>query len=211
MGDRALCSGSTILCRLCYGPNEREGLMSPTETTENKFDLSTKLLGGSFVGLGIGLIGLFTGLSSGDKEPFLGWLWGCAFWLSIAIGMLMLIMIFRVFNSQWTPIVRRQLEHGLAAFPWLALCFAPLLLIRFSVVKIPAFFGRGSIPIASPMLLPIFRERKIPHRCRRCFTPEKVRLPQPLFFQFPVDPLLRNFLRIKPLAQKSFIHTRQRR
>ena len=103
--------------------------MSPTETTENKFDLSTKLLGGSFVGLGIGLIGLFTGLSSGDKEPFLGWLWGCAFWLSIAIGMLMLIMIFRVFNSQWTPVVRRQLEHGLAAFPWLALCFAPLLLI----------------------------------------------------------------------------------
>ena len=103
--------------------------MSPTETTENKFDLSTKLLGGSFVGLGIGLIGLFTGLNSGDKEPFLGWLWGCAFWLSIAIGMLMLIMIFRVFNSQWTPIVRRQLEHGLAAFPWLALCFAPLLLI----------------------------------------------------------------------------------
>ena len=103
--------------------------MSPTETTENKFDLSTKLLGGSFVGLGIGLIGLFSGLSSGDKEPFLGWLWGCAFWLSIAIGMLMLIMIFRVFNSQWTPIVRRQLEHGLAAFPWLALCFAPLLLI----------------------------------------------------------------------------------
>ena len=103
--------------------------MSPTETTDNKFDLSTKLLGGSFLGLGIGLIGLFTGLSSGTKEPFIGWLWGCAFWLSIAIGMLMLIMIFRVFNSQWTPVVRRQLEHGLAAFPWLALCFAPLLLI----------------------------------------------------------------------------------
>ena len=103
--------------------------MSPRESTEKKFDLSTKLLGGTFVGLGIGLIGLFTGLSSGNKEPFLGWLWGCAFWLSIAIGMLMLIMIFRVFNSQWTPVVRRQLEHGLAAFPWLALCFAPLLLI----------------------------------------------------------------------------------
>jgi hypothetical protein len=103
--------------------------MSSEKSTENKFDLSTKLLGGSFVGLGIGLIGLFTGLSNGNKEPFLGWLWGCAFWLSIAIGMLMLIMIFRVFNSQWTPVVRRQLEHGLAAFPWLALCFAPLLLI----------------------------------------------------------------------------------
>ena len=80
--------------------------MSSAESTENKFDLSTKLLGGSFLGLGIGLIGLVTGLSSGEKEPFIGWLWGCAFWLSIAIGMLMLVMIFRVFNSQWTPVVR---------------------------------------------------------------------------------------------------------
>ena len=81
------------------------------------FDLQTKLLGGAVIGLGVGLIGLFYGLSSGDKSPFLGWLWGSSFWLSIAIGLLMLIMIFRVFNSQWTPIVRRQQEHGLAAFP----------------------------------------------------------------------------------------------
>ena len=41
----------------------------------------------------------------------------------------MLIMIFRVFNSKWSPIVRRQLEHGVAAFPWLGLCFVPLLLV----------------------------------------------------------------------------------
>ena len=41
----------------------------------------------------------------------------------------MLIMIFRVFNSKWSPIVRRQLEHGVAAFPWLGLCFIPLLLV----------------------------------------------------------------------------------
>ena len=93
------------------------------------FDLQTKLLGGAVVGLGVGLIGLFYGLSSGDKSPFLGWLWGSSFWLSIAIGLLMLIMIFRIFNSHWTPIVRRQQEHGLAAFPWLGLCLLPLLLI----------------------------------------------------------------------------------
>ena len=41
----------------------------------------------------------------------------------------MLIMIFRIFNSHWTPIVRRQQEHGLAAFPWLGLCLLPLLLV----------------------------------------------------------------------------------
>ncbi len=96
-----------------------------------KYDLSTKLLAGSILGLGVGSIGLITGLAIGDKSPFLGWLWGCSFWLSIAIGMLMLIMIFRIFNSRWTPVVRRQLEHCLASFPWLGLCFLPLLLIAW--------------------------------------------------------------------------------
>jgi len=95
----------------------------------DKSDLQTKLLSGAILGLGTGLAGLFHGWNSDDKAPFLGWLWGSAFWLSVAIGMLMLIMIFRVFNSEWTPVVRRQLEHGLAAFPWLALCFVPLLAI----------------------------------------------------------------------------------
>jgi len=94
-----------------------------------KKDTDLKLLAGAILGLAIGLVGLFLGLSNGDKAPFLGWLWGCSFWLSIAIGLLMLVMIFRVFNSRWTPVVRRQLEHGLAAFPWLGLCFAPLLLV----------------------------------------------------------------------------------
>ena len=93
--------------------------------------ISTKLIAGAILGLSVGLIGLFQGLESGDKAPFLGWLWGCSFWLSIAIGMLMLIMIFRVFNSRWTPVVRRQQEHALSAFPWLALCFVPLLLVAW--------------------------------------------------------------------------------
>ena len=91
------------------------------EVHQSEFDLQTKLLAGAVLGLGVGLIGLFYGLSSGDKSPFLGWLWGSSFWLSIAIGLLMLIMIFRIFNSHWTPIVRRQQEHGLAAFPWAGL------------------------------------------------------------------------------------------
>ena len=99
--------------------------------TPAKADFSTKCLAAAVIGLGGGLIGLFTGLSSGDKAPFLGWLWGTAFWLSIAIGMLMLTMLFRVFNSEWTPVVRRQLEHCLSVFPWLGLCFAPLLLVAW--------------------------------------------------------------------------------
>ena len=95
----------------------------------NTKDVDIKLLAGAVLGIGIGLAGLLIGLSNGDNAPFLGWLWGGSFWLSIAIGLLMLVMIFRVFNSRWSPVVRRQQEHGLAVFPWLGLCFLPLLLV----------------------------------------------------------------------------------
>ena len=107
------------------------GAQAQASSDTESFDLSTKLLAGAILGLGIGLIGLVSGLTWADEAPFLGWLWGCSFWLSIAIGMLMLIMIFRIFNSRWTPVVRRQLEHGVAVFPWLALCFSPLLLVAW--------------------------------------------------------------------------------
>ena len=50
-----------------------------------------------------------------------------------------LIMIFRVFNSKWSPVVRRQQEHALSAFPWLALCLLPLLLV--------AWFGKDQAGI----------------------------------------------------------------
>ena len=43
--------------------------------------IMTKLLAGAILGLGAGTIGLFQGLQSGDKAPFLGWLWGCSFGL----------------------------------------------------------------------------------------------------------------------------------
>ena len=41
----------------------------------------------------------------------------------------MLIMIFKFFNSHWTPVVRRQQEHGLAAFlGWVFVSFLCCLL-----------------------------------------------------------------------------------
>ncbi len=56
------------------------------------------------------------------------WLVGIGFWTAIAIGMLMMILIHHIFDASWSIVLRRQYEHGLAAFPWLALLFLPLIL-----------------------------------------------------------------------------------
>jgi hypothetical protein len=47
----------------------------------------------------------------------------------MAIGMLMLILIHHIFDASWSVLLRRQFEHGLAAFKWLALLFAPLVVV----------------------------------------------------------------------------------
>jgi len=38
---------------------------------QGKPDISTKLLAGAVIGLAVGLVGLFMGMQSGDKAPFL--------------------------------------------------------------------------------------------------------------------------------------------
>lgn len=85
-------------------------------------------------------LGLFTGSEADPARPFLGWLIGISFWLSILIGMLFLVMIFWMFDAGWSVVIRRQLEHALGAFPYLALIFLPLVLL--SLVN-P---GAGPIP-----------------------------------------------------------------
>jgi hypothetical protein len=81
------------------------------------------------VGLALAAAGLFTGLANHDSRPFLGWLIAIAFWLSIAVGMLFLVMIWYVFHARWPTIIRRQCEHCLSVFPWLGLLFLPLLFL----------------------------------------------------------------------------------
>ena len=56
-----------------------------------------------------------------------GWLVGVSFWTAMAIGMLLLVLIHHIFDAMWSTVLRRQFEHGLAAFKWLALLFLPLL------------------------------------------------------------------------------------
>jgi hypothetical protein len=84
---------------------------------------STKalLIGGA--GTAVTLLGI---LVSGAHAVATAWLVGIGFWSAVAIGMLMMILIHHIFDSSWSVVLRRQYEHGIAAFPWLLLLFLPL-------------------------------------------------------------------------------------
>ncbi len=87
------------------------------------------IIGG--VGIALTAAGLF--VSGGSKVAF-SWLVGLTFWGGIALGMLFLVMIHHIFDASWSVLLRRQFEHGLAAFSWLGVLFLPLLV---SVVVAP--------------------------------------------------------------------------
>ena len=76
------------------------------------------------VGIVLTILGIF--VSGGDKVAF-AWLTAMTFWTGLAIGMLMLIMIHHIVDANWSTVIRRQFEHGIAAFKWLALLFVPLI------------------------------------------------------------------------------------
>jgi hypothetical protein len=96
--------------------------------------LAQKALIAGIIGLAIGIAGIFVGTNGADPgRPLLGYLIGFAFWFAMAIGMLLLVIMFYLFDAGWPIVIRRQLEHCLAAVPWLALCFLPLLLVALGV------------------------------------------------------------------------------
>jgi len=67
-------------------------------------------------------------LVSGGHVVATSWLVGIGYWTAIAIGMLLMILIWYAFDAAWPIALRRQFEHCLSAFPWLALMFLPLVL-----------------------------------------------------------------------------------
>jgi hypothetical protein len=83
--------------------------------------------------LAIGLIAiLVTWLGvfvSGVHRVATSWLVGIAFWTAMALGALMLTMILHIFDANWATVIRRQIEHFLVSFKWIALLFVPLILI----------------------------------------------------------------------------------
>jgi len=87
-----------------------------------------KALGIGVAGIAVTAIGIFI---SGAHIVATAWLVGLAFWTAMAIGMLLLTLIHHVFDAMWSTVLRRQFEHGLAAFKWLALLFLPLILVSW--------------------------------------------------------------------------------
>jgi hypothetical protein len=77
------------------------------------------------VGIVVTAIGFFV---SGANVAATAWLLGVVYWTAMAIGMLLLVLIHHIFDAEWSVVLRRQYEHGLVAFKWLALLFLPLVL-----------------------------------------------------------------------------------
>ncbi|MFO1450575.1 MAG: hypothetical protein U1F61_20620 [Opitutaceae bacterium] len=94
--------------------------------SENTAASKALIVGG--VGIALTAAGLF--VSGGGKVAF-SWLVGMTFWCGIALGMLFLVMIHHIFDASWSVLLRRQFEHGLAAFKWLLVLFVPLLVSVF--------------------------------------------------------------------------------
>ena len=95
-----------------------------TPAVNNTAAMASKAL---FVGLG-GIIVTALGLLFTDAQVIaMSWLVGVTFWTAIAIGMLLLVLIHHIFDASWSVVFRRQFEHGLSSFKWLALLAAGLL------------------------------------------------------------------------------------
>src|SRR6476620_7059828 len=88
---------------------------------------ATKALIIGAVGLGLTVIGA---LVSPDKSAVaLSYLVGVTFWTAMALGFLLMVFIHHITDASWSVVIRRQWEHGLAAFKWLGLLFAPLVIV----------------------------------------------------------------------------------
>ncbi len=78
---------------------------------------------------GLVLTGAGIALSPNKHGPVMSYLVGVTYWTAIAIGMLMMVMIHHIVDASWSVVIRRQWEHGLAAFKWLFVLFLPLLVL----------------------------------------------------------------------------------
>ncbi len=88
------------------------------------------------IGLAVTALGIFV---SGAQKVALSYLVGVTYCTAIVIGMLLLILIHHIVDASWSVVIRRQFEHGLSAFKWLAVLFIPLAITPF--INTPDFHG----------------------------------------------------------------------
>ena len=77
------------------------------------------------VGLVLTALGLFV---SGAQKVAMSYLVGITYWTAMAIGMLLLVLSHHIDDAGGSVVIRRQFEHGLSAFKWLAVLFLPLMI-----------------------------------------------------------------------------------
>ena len=91
---------------------------------ESAAPVAGKALVIGLIGTALTAVGIFV---SGAPAVALSWLVGVTYWTAIAIGMLLMVLIHHIFDASWSVVIRRQWEHGLAAFKWLFVLFLPLI------------------------------------------------------------------------------------
>ena len=80
---------------------------------------------------GLALTAIGVAISPDRHGVAMSYLVGVTYWTAIAIGMLLMILIHHITDSSWSVVIRRQWEHGLAAFQWLFVLFLPLLILAW--------------------------------------------------------------------------------
>ncbi len=100
----------------------------PSVARAIKAPAAGKALAVGLAGIAITIIGLFI---SDLPSVAISWLVGITFWTGLALGVLFLVMIHHIFDASWSVMLRRQFEHWLTSFTWLALLFIPLLLVAW--------------------------------------------------------------------------------
>ena len=110
--------------------------MSATSADSISSAPAAPALAGSSLPLGLGVAGLVVAVAGffvdGPQAAAAGWLTALVFWVGIAVGFLFLIMLGYIFDAGWSVVLRRQLEHLVSVFKWLAVLFLPLLVLAWA-------------------------------------------------------------------------------
>jgi hypothetical protein len=85
-----------------------------------------------FGGVGLALTAIGAVIAPDKHGVALSYLVGITFCTAITIGMLLMVLIHHIVDASWSAVIRRQWEHGLAAFKWLFVLFLPLLILAWA-------------------------------------------------------------------------------